>query len=131
MHLAIRVTRKARQDAEKFSPPFKAPFIVHRVLACGTTAELFHPVSGVLFNGACGLCEPSRPCSSVYLTAPHRPPAPGTLLPCFPGPTPHIFPVFLFSYESGTRPLEGSSGRGGPASCADPTNTPARLSQSN
>ncbi|KAL8426921.1 hypothetical protein Efla_006005 [Eimeria flavescens] len=48
MHAALRLTFRERQDAGKFSPSFKSPYIVRRVLPCGTTAELFDPAAASL-----------------------------------------------------------------------------------
>ncbi|KAL8441266.1 hypothetical protein Emag_007319 [Eimeria magna] len=46
MHVALRIPAKERAAQGKFSPAFRGPYVVERVLPTGTTAELVDPVSG-------------------------------------------------------------------------------------
>ncbi|KAL8441521.1 hypothetical protein Emed_007557 [Eimeria media] len=52
MHVALRLSAKERKDRGKFSPTFRGPFVVQRVLPCGVTAVIWDPVTGeeVLVN---------------------------------------------------------------------------------
>ncbi|KAL8440112.1 hypothetical protein Emag_007886 [Eimeria magna] len=45
-HVALRIPAKEPAAQGKFSPAFRAPYVVERVLPAGTTAELAEPVSG-------------------------------------------------------------------------------------
>ncbi|KAL8441470.1 hypothetical protein Emag_007140 [Eimeria magna] len=46
MHVALRILAKEWAAQGKFSPAFRGPYVVERVLPTGTTAELVDPVSG-------------------------------------------------------------------------------------
>ncbi|KAL8440835.1 hypothetical protein Emag_007693 [Eimeria magna] len=46
MHVALRIPAKERAAQGKFSPAFRGPYVVERVLPTGTTAEPVDPVSG-------------------------------------------------------------------------------------
>ncbi|KAL8442583.1 hypothetical protein Emag_006340 [Eimeria magna] len=47
MHIALRIPAKERPAQGKFSPAFRGPYVIERVLPTGTTAELVDPVSGI------------------------------------------------------------------------------------
>ncbi|KAL8440685.1 hypothetical protein Emag_007823 [Eimeria magna] len=46
MHVALRIPAKERAAQGKFSPAFRGPYVVERVLPTGTTAKLVDPGSG-------------------------------------------------------------------------------------
>ncbi|KAL8430348.1 hypothetical protein Efla_001113 [Eimeria flavescens] len=121
MHVALRVSPK--EGAPGGPMPSRAGGAPAPRL-CASTFWFIFLFFALFSHVASGLSEPSPSIPGVYRTAPRRAPAPGAQLGRPPGLSLPIFSMFIFYYESGARPPEGSSRRAAPASDADAADVP-------